>query len=198
MLTLKVNQLKAALCHSAVKDVRYYLKSVMLKVVGNDPVVCYLSATDGFTMFLGHANVTWDGEPQKGDWEMLIPVDAIKTALKGIGKAKVITLSALPDGRYKLGDILFTPIDGKFPDVERVIPTSFSGETGQFNLELLVRCQDSLRFWCNHKTGGYKLLHNGESAASYRVPGAVCVVMGVRVDYEAELLPMPSSFSAKE
>ena len=195
MLTFKTNELRAALCHSAVKDIRHYLNSVCLQVIGAVPT-CYLVSTDGFTLFAGIANVTWTNEPQKGNWSMLIPESTIKAALKTAGtKAKTILLQSLPDGRYSLGNIVFTPIDGQFPNWERVIPTSHNAELAQFNPFLLIKCNDSLNYWLDTKGKVYPLQYNGDSTASYQVTGAVCAVMPMRDVYNPDpLIPMPSSF----
>jgi len=197
MLTLKKSQLKAASLHSGVKDIRYYLNGVCLMVNGVDPVVVHLAATNGHTLFLGHADVVWTDEPQKGDWQIIIPADAIKTALAGNRKQSLITLSALPDGRYSLGDVIFSPIDGKFPDIDRVISNELSGEIGQYNPDLLKTCADSIAAWNNEKMCSEPLLHNGTGGAQYRTHGAVCVVMPHWTNEPACLISLPSSYSAK-
>lgn len=85
-----------------------------------------------------------------------MPIDAVKLALKGAGKREFITLESLPDGRYALGDTLFSTLSaGTFPSYERVIPdhnARVSDVPLQFNADLMKRSQDALRtFYGNNK-----------------------------------------------
>lgn len=147
MLTIAKNQLKAALSHASDKDVRFYLNGVLLECCADGNI--HLVATDGCRMFCGlihAANVQWTGEPQKGPFSMIIPRDAIKTALKA--KTPALTLSALPDGRYTLGDVLFSPIDGRFPDWRRVIPKADREQKpGNFNWDFVAQAAQAIRDW---------------------------------------------------
>ncbi len=146
MITFAKNQLRAALTHSASKDIRYYLNGVLLEFTASGDV--HIVSTDGYRMFCGLINaayVKWTDQPQKGPFRIIVPADAIKTASKGKG---VVTLSALPDGRYSLGDSLFAPIDGKFPDWRRVIPDTAKEQTvEQYNWAYLVDAQTALCEW---------------------------------------------------
>ena len=175
MITIKTSALKAAMICSAQKDMRTYLNTVMFRVteVGN----VYIAGCDGHRLFLGKLDADWTDIPQKGPFDILIPFSAVKTALQG-KKANSLTLSAMPDGRYCLGDTIFTPTDGKYPDVNRVIPDyPLSGEVAQFNIEYLADAQKALRIWTGNEKAYYAVQHNGPSSGVLACETAFVVVM---------------------
>jgi DNA polymerase-3 subunit beta len=186
-LSLRKSDLKAAFICSAVKDVRYYLQGVYLEFspspngAATDGILTF-GATDGHILFAGTAPAVFEDDPQSAPFSMIIPNDAIKTAIKT--KNDIVILMSMPDGRYTLGDTVFAPVDAKFPDFRRVIPEKVSGELGYFNPELLVRGNDALREYFNSKRCVYRLNHNGTS------PGVICgdsrdalvVVMPIRTE----------------
>ena len=122
-INIPIRLLKAALICTAKQDVRWYLTGVAIK----DGAV---SSTDGHRMFTCEIDV-----PK--DYEIIVPRDALTAFLKQVKKehldlhAQVIQVK---DEVYKLqvvnlkkGELLFVeqlfkPIDGKFPDVKKVIP----------------------------------------------------------------------------
>ena len=177
MISIKKTALKAAMICTAIKDLRYYLNCVLFRVTESGGI--YLSATDGHRLFLGKVEPLWTDTPQQGPFDILIPSDAVKTALQGCGKYPHIKLASSPDGRYILGDTLFTPVDGKFPDISRVIPTETSGVAGEFNWEYVSDAQKCLRLWDDHKNNLYSLKLSGESSAYMATEGAFVVIMPV-------------------
>lgn len=193
MLTLKTSQLKAAMHCTAVKDVRFYLNGVLLECCANGDV--HIVSTNGAILFAGlicAPNVAWSENPQRGPWRMIVPRDAIATAMKSaLGKKGMVHLQAMPDGRYMLNDTVFTPIDGTFPDWRRVCPShaalAHRGEKpAQLNPDLLVQCADALRDWFSigqEKVPGYLHMCGTEAAV---MSGSDCtaftVIMPVRMD----------------
>jgi DNA polymerase-3 subunit beta len=200
-LSLRKSDLKAAFICSAVKDIRYYLQGVYLEFspspngAATDGVLTF-AATDGHILFAGTAPAVFNEDPQSAHFWMIIPNDAVKTAIKT--KNDAVILRSLPDGRYSLGDTIFSPVDAKFPDFRRVIPEKVSGEIGYYDPELLVRGNDALREYFNSKKRVYRLNNNGTSA------GVICgdsrdalvVVMPIRtegMEYSGHDLPkMPT------
>ena len=186
-LSLRKSDLKAAFICSAVKDIRYYLQGIYLEFspspngAATDGILTF-AATDGHILFAGTAPAVFNEDPQSAPFFMIIPNDAVKTATKT--KNDVVILRSLPDGRYSLGDTIFAPVDAKFPDFRRVIPEKVSGETGNYDPELLVRGNDALREYFGSKKRVYRLNNNGTSA------GVICgdsrdalvVVMPIRTE----------------
>lgn len=193
MLTINTNQLKAAIHCAAAKDVRFYLQGVHLEVCSNGDV--HIVSTDGNVLFAGlicAPNAQWTDTPQKCPWSMILPLDVVKAAVKT--KAPGVTLTAMPDGRYMLADRVFAPVDGKFPDWRRVIPSnheldSCEAKPAQFNPDLLTAARDALNEWFGSKkpTGRF-VRQRGEQAAVMTGDDmtAVCIVMPLR---EKTMLP---------
>lgn len=150
MIYLKKSHLKAALSHAADKDVRYYLNSVCLEFTASGDV--HILATDGHRMFCGlipGPSVAWTDKPVIGGFRILIPRDAVKSALKSGGaRVDVLTLNAMPDGRYSLGDTIFSAIEGTFPDWRRIVPNVDIPESiGQYNYDYLADAAHALQDW---------------------------------------------------
>lgn len=186
MITLQASQLKAAMHCAASKDTRFYLCGVLLECCANGDV--HIVSADGSVLFAGlipAANVAWGENPQRGPWRMILPREAVATALKSpLGKKNMVHLAALPDGRYRINDTVFTPIDGTFPDWRRVCPSHAAlaqrGETpSQLNPDLLKQCADALREWFHVKSGklpGYLSMHGTDSAV---MCGSDCTAFAV-------------------
>ena len=152
MITLQTNLIRAVIHCAAKKDVRYYLQGALLEVCTNGDV--HLVSTDGHCLFAGliaAPNVRWVGQPQSGPWQMTIPLETLKVA--GKSKKPTVDLCALPDGRYTLGDVLFTPVDGRFPDWRRVSMKVQGAELSpaQYDPDLLAKCSAALKEWFNPK-----------------------------------------------
>jgi len=178
MITFKKSQLRAALSHAPVKDVRHYLNGVLLEFTATGDV--HIVATDGHRMFCGlihAANVQWTDVPQKGPFSFIVPSETVKTACKGKGDV----ILAPSDGRYILGDFLFTPIDGQFPNWRQVIPDTTQAKTQeQYKWDQVSDANDALREWYGVKhsfpfhTYGNGLMHGDDCTA-------FCIVMPCRM-----------------
>lgn len=186
MLTLKTSQLKAAMHCAASKDVRFYLCGVLLECCANGDV--HIVSSDGNVLFAGliaAPNVAWGENPQRGPWRMILPREAVATALKSpLAKKGMMHLAAMPDGCYMLNDTVFTPIDGVFPDWRSVCPSHAAlaqrGEKpAQLNPDLLVKCADALREWFDtkpKKVPGYLSMCGTEAAV---MSGSDCTAFAV-------------------
>lgn len=143
-ITLPTSALKGALHCAATKDVRYYLKGVHVRVTQEQFV--YVESTDGSVAFQTRLNELAAPETQ-GPFGIIIPLDIAKLAVKT--KQPKMLLKSLPDGRYMLGDFAFSAVDGKFPDVDRVMLTRtsdvYSGELPVFDAEVLLQAQKALQ-----------------------------------------------------
>lgn len=171
----KLAWLKAVMLAAAKKDVRYHLNGVMIR---NGEI----AATNG------HMVLMVKSESIKSDGEYIIDNDTLKmllTAHKGI---KGYTHIAVADGVAITGKskISITPVDGKFPDVNRLIPQEPSGEIAHFNYEYLLACQKANGEFLDHKYPWIKLQHNGLAGAKFESEDEdgnklIGVVMPIRI-----------------
>ena len=171
----KLAWLKAVMLAAAKKDVRYYINGVMVR---NGE----MAATNGHMLLLIKS------ESIKSDGEYIIDNDTLKmivTSHKGIkGDNSVEVVDSMTiTGSSK---IHITPVDGKFPDANRVIPQETSGEIAHFNAEYLLACQKSNGEFLDHKYPWIKLQHNGQAGAKFESEDdngnkLIGVVMPVRI-----------------
>jgi DNA polymerase-3 subunit beta len=173
MIILQKNVLKAALISAPKNDVRYYLNAVFLRVAASGKV--YIASTDGHRLFLANVPANWTGEAQPA-FDLIIPRATVDSAVKAGGDS--ITLSAMPDGRYTLGDAVFARVDAKYPNINAIIPDSTSGELAQFNPDYIADAQKALCLVSGKKNGiPFMLHHNGNSAAYMSCGDALVVIM---------------------
>ena len=196
MLTLKSHQLKAALNCAATKDVRYYLNGIALQCIGEQ---VYIIATDGHVLFARKPETVWTGEVQRGPWTIIIDSATVKAACKT--GTNDVTLAALPDGKYSLGATIFAPVDGRFPDWQKIVPSKTDGAIAQFDPRLLVNCAKALGDWQQSKKPALPYVaHNGNSAAIVTTSDetAFCVVMPCCIERGAspfEVSPIAKAFA---
>lgn len=171
----KLAWLKSVLLAAAKNDVRYYLNGVMIR---NGEI----AATNG------HMVLMVKSESIKSDGEYIIDNDTLKmllTAHKGI---KGYTHIAVADGVAITGKskISITPVDGKFPDINLVIPQETSGEIAHFNYEYLLTCQKANGQFLGGKYQWIKLQHNGKAGSKFESEDEegnklIGVVMPIRI-----------------
>ena len=171
----KLAWLKAVMLAAAKKDVRYYLNGVMVR---NGE----MAATNGRMLLLIKS------EKIKSDGEYIIDNDTLKmllTAHKGIkGDTRIEVVDSVAiTGKSKIS---ITPVDGKFPDINRVIPQEPSGEIAHFNYEYLLACQKANFEFFDSKGAYIKLQHNGQAGAKFESDDEdgnklIGVVMPVRI-----------------
>jgi DNA polymerase III subunit beta len=183
--TIRTSTIKAAIHCAAVNDTRYYLNGALFEFK-HDHI--NIVSTDGHRLSAFREPLEYAAEAQTADYEFIIPLDVLKQAAKS--KSPLVVLESTPDGRYMLNNVVFAPIDGKFPDYRRVIPTSFTGQAAQYRPEYLVDAKNALRDFYQIKTKdwlGTKLEQNGDSAGAVHCgkADAVVVIMPLRT-YELE------------
>lgn len=171
----KLAWLKAVMLAAAKKDVRYHLNGVMVR---NGE----MAASNG------HMALIIKSGDIKSDGEYIIYNDTLKMivtahkSIKGDNRVEVVD-SMTTTGINKIS---ITPVDGKFPDVNRVIPQEPSGEIAHFNYEYLLACQKANGEFLDHKYPWIKLQHNGDKGAKFESEDdagnkLVGVVMPVRI-----------------
>jgi DNA polymerase-3 subunit beta len=174
-MQINVNYLKAATLVTSKEETRYYLKGVSINA-GYKGV--FIVATDGHRMAAFKQAETYDGAPI----DIIIPTETVN-ALKT--KEETVELGKINENQYMLGNIIFTPIDGTFPDWRRIVPKELSNQTAQFNLSYLgdfAKVAKAL----GKGTPAY-VNHNGESAA--------LISFGPNVDGFGLLMPMRLKFT---
>jgi hypothetical protein len=154
--SILLNTLKAAhFCSAEKSDVRYYLNSVYLdfKLQADKPYVNVV-ATDGHLLAAFKDPIPNEGVLVE-DFSILIPLDTIKTLIKMTDKKQTfVTLEKVGDS-WRIGDLNFEAIDGKFPDYTRVIPGSNdrTSDNGAPRLDpvLVSKAEKALCTRLNHK-----------------------------------------------
>lgn len=130
-MKIKVSKilLESALIFQAKKDVRYYLNGICFKADGR---VC---STDGHRAFVGGKH--------EGDLDDDVILSVTKSPTKSYGYAEIDTdagiVSYYSDEVVRVGVGLCEVIDGRFPDIDRIIPggTSATEKIG-FNASYLA------------------------------------------------------------
>ena len=190
MLMIPTHKLAAAIPCAATKDIRYYLNSVHLEITSNGTL--HIISTNGHSLFAGKVdNPDWLKEAPAGGFSITIPLDVVKAATKS--KDKALTLEALENGRYILGDHMFTAMGGTYPDWRRVAKLVEGEEQpSQFNPDYLVACTKALKTWNNEKATFMPYVHSrGDSAGAITGTSddAFCILMPVRVQKIARFEP---------
>jgi len=174
-VTLSPDLLKAAVLFTSKEEIRFYLKGVAIQAT---PATIKVAATDGHRLFVARVD-----QPENTEtFSIIIPSDAIISATKGAKHP--LDLSKLSDTQYRLGDTIFTPIDGNFPGYEFIVPKSVSGETAQFNPEYVAslgKANKLLGGSAENVTIGY----NGDKPAlvtgsGFKAHNALAVLMPLR------------------
>lgn len=178
-ITIEPNILKAHLITAAKSDARFYLCGVLVDTTNRR-----LVSTDGHCMLV----TRFDADAIDGDVvpDFIIGRDQIVTGLKTVAKRLPVVIKIVQD-IVAVGAVVGTVIDGRFPDVARVVPTSLSGETSHYDAELANRVSDALILVSN-SSGKMKpnLFQNGNAAAIMTFRGdAFGVVMPMRSDATA-------------
>jgi hypothetical protein len=170
-MLIPTDLLKAALFCASNEESRYYLRGVHLSTSG------HMVTTDGRRLFcakLAEAVPT----------DVIIPLDTVKAALKlAPKKADTIELNG-----NTLGGVVFTPVDGTFPDWRRIIPAADGyangdGKPAHFNPDYIYDLGQMSRA-LGSKTGTAFKIHGWDSGSPHGVTFAG------RDDCFAVIMPM--------
>ncbi len=139
-IQLDAAKLRAVSLFSATKDIRYYLNGVYVEASATETRV---AATDGHVLAVVRSDEV-NGMAACPEISLIVPGAVIASALKLLEKDDKHLSLFLDDGKWTMvangARLPFEPIDGKFPDYRRVIPTKEpEGIAAQFNPELLMR-----------------------------------------------------------
>ena len=167
-MQLNVNYLKAAAIVTGKEEARYYLKGVAIQA--NEKGV-FIVATDGHRALAFKQTDSYQGQPI----DIIIPTEIINSL-----KTKEETVELSNGSQWSLGNIIFNPIDGTFPDWRRIAPSSISNEISQFNFSYLgdfAKVAKALGKNINPQIG-----HNGY--------GPALITFGSDIDGFGLLMPM--------
>jgi hypothetical protein len=189
-LTIKANALRAASTCAAKKDIRQYLTGVHVWF-DVKTMHAQVTGTDGMVLVTGRVPFEFESGAQSASWGMIIPTTAIPK------KGDTATLEALPDGRYMLNDTVFATVEGKFPDITRVIPTASQfvehpAAPGQYDANLLLKAQNALHTFYGTSKGGFYLHQRGQSQSAIMAGHdsfACAIVMPWRVSADDKHVP---------
>jgi len=181
-ITFKTSSLFAALECSAKKDIRYYLQGINIQI--NKIGVGMVYGTDGHMLFAGQL-------PYEGDYvaelNLIIPTDAVKR----LDKKLEFTELEYDGQNYLLGGARFVPVDGRYPDVDRVIPDiqyNIEQAPGTFDPALLVRARAALAMYLGTSAKDvFGFIQRGSDSAVMHAGTSKClvVVMPMRATNEA-------------
>jgi len=163
-INVKLSALRAISQFSADQDIRYYLNTVRIEADQNRTI---LTATDGHCLGI-HRTLRAENEVSD-KVTILLPFDVIKMlkpAKNKLDAAVIETDDGLKGTISVIGGMTigWAAVDGKFPDIPRVIPQKCSGEVAQINPAVLAKFAAANKLF--GKTWAPKIWHNGTSCAA--------------------------------
>lgn len=177
MIELKKHHLRAAALCAGTKDIRPYLNGVLVERCSNGDI--HIVGCDGHRAFVGRVLCPSGPLTRVDPVSCVITHDAIKAAAKGKGS---VILEKGPEAYWKLGDMLFTPPAGVYPDWRRVIHMEHDpAQRNTFNAEYLLAGQNALRTWDGVK-GDVHILDQAQGMCRQtgRNGDAMHIIMAVR------------------
>ena len=162
-INVKLSALHAVAQLAADKEIRYYMVSVRVEANADQTI---LTATNGTCVGM-YRNV--DAENEVDDKvSFLLPLDVIKMlkhAKNGLDAAVIETDDCLKGTISVIGGatVSWSAVDGRFPDIARIIPQTCSGEVAQFDPALIAKFAAANK--CLGSKANLKIWHNGTSAA---------------------------------
>jgi DNA polymerase III sliding clamp (beta) subunit (PCNA family) len=160
-ISLPITDLRAAMLFAARYDVRYYLNGIYITLDGKGSG--QIQATDGHRAIV----IRLHDVPAE-EFSAIIPADLVETLLKakGVKKASYAFLDVpentlgnrqapftLREPLYSGAGVSGQTVDGKFPDLARVVPKKTSGEIAQYNWRYLADCQEAADILKDSKKG---------------------------------------------
>jgi DNA polymerase-3 subunit beta len=166
-MNINLDIFRAAILFAGKQDVRYYLNGVHV-TAGR------VQSSNGHAAFFHKADIP-DGV------DVIIPREVLEQVLKVKAKECELSIGETCSIQCAGIEFKFRPVDGKFPDCQRIIPTQVTGEAATFNPDYLVACQKAA-----------KVLHGGKGYFSVAYNGIRPAVIRFR-DYDtafAVVMPM--------
>lgn len=185
---ISVNELKGFEIIAKSADApRYYLRGIFVEYLPETQKLA-LVATDGHRMLFkvfdpSHSNIVPDDFANFENF--IIPVETIKQAIAGMRGTDSVTISVDVNSdnviEHHMQNVHFRPIDGKYPDWKRVIPSGVDNEIGQYDPKYIGEFGRIAKL-IGKKSGKIHVRHNGQQAAhiDFGIPDYYGVLMPVR------------------
>ena len=177
-----IEVIRALLPLAADKDARWYMNGVYVEFQATRTVYV---ATNGHMLGI----YTDDTVTNEDVHNVIIPRDVVK-ALKPKHALRMGTLHVNPDTREARilnpangQDFGFNPIEGQYPDYQRLIPAETSGVAANYNAEHLYAFAQVNKM-LGASTPGHIVLHqNGDKSASVKLcrDQFTGVIMSIRI-----------------
>lgn len=168
------------------KDIRFYLNGVH---VMPHPEGTMYSVTDGSmaARYLDRSKSFGSWDDNKIDREAIIDVETLR-ALPRLGKKhtsadRFAVCEWIENGKIRIGDTIAQTIDGKFPDISRIMPTGArNGVAAWINMEFVASANKAYRELYNTSTAYcMPISFNGEDATALMSENDfVAVIMPLR------------------
>jgi hypothetical protein len=172
-ITFKTSPLFAALECAAKKDLRYYLQGINIQITKDAVGMVY--GTDGHILFAGQ--LPYDGDYCPPTLNLIIPTDAVKR----LDKKLEFTELEFDGQNYLLGGARFIPLDGRYPDIGRVIPDiqyNIEQSPGTFDPALLARARAALALYLGtNPKDVFGLIQRGSDSAVMHAGTNECLVV---------------------
>lgn len=183
-MELNIKLLKAAALATSKEETRYYLNGVSVQA-GAQGV--FLVATDGHrALVFRQAAECYGGEPIN----IIIPLNII-TSIKLNRHVDIGELTQENENRWRLDycgtSVIFSCIDGTFPDWRRIVPKETNGELAQFNPSY-VGDMGKVAKALGQSPAAVVIAHNGGSPA--------LITFGDDVDGFGVLMPTRANYRA--
>jgi DNA polymerase III sliding clamp (beta) subunit (PCNA family) len=159
-MILNLKALKAVALFCSKEETRYYLKGVNLQF-RSDHII--MIATNGhyLTMLRQKLDEPLDTIPP----DTIVPIEFIDTIKlsKHLDVAELYIEAGRITVTYCGATYSSGSVAASFPDTKRIIPSSVSGETAQFDVAYPALYQKAAKMF--RKDGQVKIAHNGENPA---------------------------------
>lgn len=197
--------IEAALCAVSKEETRHYLKGVFLDARG------FIAATNGHIAFAARCNDAFKLSDCRPAYDsaghclpgVIVPSEALAQAIKAAGRSKGLFVVFERDAQglwwilYGNARIHFEPVDGTFPDWQRIIPTApetltpahyqpqYINALGNMSKALRDGKKDAATFFRIHQSG-----ENPALVTFDRPTESISDKPGPRTDCLAVLMPM--------
>lgn len=173
------NALKAVSLAMGLRDVRFYLNSILVQCSGR---TVRLVATDGDRLHMIDLPQDVPCPPLVGG--VIVPRALIEWALKNSKPGQSVqvttdgaTVTIAAGGASMSG----TAVDGKYPDYGRILPRMTSGEVAQFNPRYVSDTYAAVKELAGKSEPLFPTLrHNGLDAATVAYERFLAVIMPLR------------------
>lgn len=160
---------------------RYYLAGINVEFFDR---YCTLVSTEGHRLFVAHNDFINDEIVP--DWivgkSFILPIDAIKKAM--VGNKTIWTTIKIEQNAatIDIGDVVTTPIDGKYPYWRNILKVEPSGQPSQLNGVYMADFAKAAKILGN-RTGFFSIHHNGLDACpiSFQDENCAGLVMPIKL-----------------